>query len=283
MVDANAVVRNQDEMLPARVGMVSFLNMAPIRCLWRERVRVPGWSMREEVPAVLNRLLFGGELDLASISSHEYALHSSEYLILPGLSIAAAGAVGSVFLFSRSPLKMLDGKRVLLSSRSQTSASLTRIILGDFEGVEPIYQVGELKGDSWEAVLSIGDEALRLAAEGRYPHRYDLAEIWCRRTGLPFVFALWAVNRRFFQQSPSTVRAIHHELIRCQRVGLNDIERICRKEAPLIPMTKEACRRYLSGMDFDLDPAQQAGLTVFFELLIKRGEVPDEALPLKFI
>src|SRR5256885_8655845 len=46
-----------------------------------------------------------------------------------------------------------------------------------------------------EAVLVIGDPALKLAAAGTYAHRYDLGAEWKRWTGKPFVFAVWAATR----------------------------------------------------------------------------------------
>lgn len=268
---------------PARIGMVSFLNTAPVCQTWKQTVREPAWRVTEAPPTLLNRLLHRGELDLALVSSHEYALHPESYRIMAGLAIAATGAVGSVFLFSRYPLAELGDRLVLLSSRSQTSASLTKIIIEDFEQVYPRYEIGEEQRGDWAAVLAIGDEALRWAAAGEYPYQFDLAEIWHQQTGLPFVFALWAVREDFYLAWPETLASIHRELKRCLREGLADLEGICRVAAPRIPMSEEACRRYLAGMQYDLDLRQQAGLIRFFELLIKRGEVPAAALPLKII
>ncbi|ADH85275.1 menaquinone biosynthetic enzyme MqnA/MqnD family protein [Desulfurivibrio alkaliphilus] len=274
------------KQIEARVGMVSFLNTAPIYETWRRTVKEPTWLLREAPPTVLNHLLYRGELDLAMVSSQEYALHPESYRVLADLSIAATGAVGSVFLFARRPLEELDRALVLLSSRSQTSVSLVKIILEDFYRLQPRYEIADVVSDeegAGEAVLSIGDEALFLAASGNYPHRYDLADIWYGQTGLPFVFALWAVREEFYRDRPEVVRAIHGELKRCLREGLNDLPAICRRAAPRIPMTEEECHRYLAGMQYDFSPAQQAGLSLFFQLLIERGEVPATALPLKII
>lgn len=270
----------------ARVGMVSFLNTAPVYETWRRTVNEPAWLLREAPPTVLNHLLYRGELDLAMVSSHEYALHPEKYRILADLSISATGAVGSVFLFARRPLTELNNALVLLSSRSQTSVSLVKIILEDLYRLEPRYEVADMVDEeegAGEAVLSIGDEALFLAAAGTYPYRYDLADIWYGQTGLPFVFALWAVREEFYRAQPATVQAIHRELKRCLREGLNDLSAICRQVAPRIPMAEDECRRYLAGMQYDFNPAQQAGLERFFQLLIERGEVPPAALPLKII
>lgn len=293
----NAMGNPGTPTVAARLGMVSFLNTAPTCETWRRTVKEPAWQVREAPPTLLNHLLYQGELDLAMVSSQEYALHPESYRILSDLSIAATGSVGSVFLFTRRPLGELDDALVMLSSRSQTSVSLVKIILEDFCHLRPRYEAGE--GDQYqgvggkpggdepggedEAVLSIGDEALFLAATGNYPYRYDLAEIWHQHTGLPFVFSIWAVREDFYRAQPATIRAIHRELKRCLREGLADLAAICRVVAPRIPMSQEDCRRYLAGMQYDFSPAQQAGLVHFFQLLIERGEVPATALPLKII
>ena len=112
----------------ARIGMVNFINTAPLYEKWRATVHRPEWQITEAPPTTLNRMLYDNELDLGFVSSHEYAAHPDRYRILPGLSISATGPVGSVFLFSKTDPELLTGKTVLLSSLSQTSVSLVKII-----------------------------------------------------------------------------------------------------------------------------------------------------------
>lgn len=269
----------------ARIGMVNFLNTAPLYEVWKRTVFRPDWQVTEAPPSTLNRLLHQGTLDLGFISSHEYALHPEEYKILGNLSISATGKVGSVFLFSRLTPAELDGRLVLLSSHSQTSVHLVKIILEEFYRVQPRYETGlatersDLSGV--DAILSIGDEALLLAKEGRYPHQLDLGEAWQRKTGLPFVFAVWAVREAFCRNEPDQVVAIHHELLRCLDEGRQSLWEISQNVAPRIPMSVEACHAYLNGMEYDLDPQKQEGLTLFYRYLIERGEASPAAVPLK--
>ena len=269
----------------ARIGMVNFLNTAPLYETWKRTVARPDWQVTEAPPATLNRLLHQGALDLGFISSHEYAAHPEEYKILANLSISATGRVGSVFLFSHVPPTALDGRLVLLSSQSQTSVSLVKIILERFYGVQPRYETGmatqrpELQGI--DAVLSIGDEALLLANEGRYPYQIDLGEAWQRETGLPFVFAVWAVREEFCKNEPDQVVAIHHELLRCLDEGRQNLREISSLVAPRIPLPVAACVAYLSAMEYDLDSRKQEGLILFYRYLIERGEASPAAVPLK--
>lgn len=271
--------------IAARIGMVNFINTAPLYEVWRESVRRRDWLVTEAPPSVLNRMLFDGELDLGFVSSHEYASHPGNYKILSNLSISATGPVGSVFLFSEVDFSELSERLVLLSSQSQTSVSLVKIILEEFYGVRPHYVSGlasEIGDDLVRpaAVLAIGDEALRLSEAGAYPYKLDLGEAWSRETGLPFVFAVWAVREEFCRKDPDTVVAIHHELLRCVEEGRARLAEISARVAPRIPMAVDNCRRYLQGIEYDLSDEKLQALTHFFEYLIKRGEVPASALPL---
>ncbi len=276
-----------DSTTTARIGMVNYINTAPLYEVWKRSVREPGWRVTEAPPAVLNTMLCRGELDLGFVSSHEYAAHPGLYRIMDGPSISASGQVGSVFLFSELPPEELSGQLVLLSRQSQTSAALVKILLEEYSGARPRYVVGDVLGRRFHegkpvrAVMAIGDDALRLLADGSFPHCWDLGLEWRRRTGLPFVFAVWAVREEFCRQEPDTVFAIHRQLLRCMAEGKQDLEAISRQVAPKIPMTPEACLRYLAGIEYDLGAAKKEGLEKFFSFLIKRGEAPTAALPLK--
>lgn len=264
-----------------RIGMVNFINTAALYEVWKETVHTPAWQVVEAAPADLNRMLASGELDLGIVSSHEYADHPRQYQILPGLSISATGPVGSVFLFSRFAPEQLDGKLVCLSPQSKTSNGLIKIILEDFYGVRPVYCQAGHGREEFQAVLAIGDQALRLKEEGGFPHVLDLGDIWQSRTSLPFVFAVWAVSERFVARRGSCLREIHRQLIRCAGEGRGRLDEISRLVAPRIPMPPRDCLRYLQGIELDLGPDKLKGLEAFYQDLIRRNEVMPHALPVK--
>ncbi len=191
----------------ARIGMVNYINTAPIYEVWKEKVKHADWEIIEAAPSALNKMLAAGEIDLGFVSSCEYAFRPEKYKILGDLSISATGPVGSVFLFSRVAPENLDGKLVLLTGQSDTSVCLLKIIMEEFFKVRPRYIVGDVlrNKDSLQdiqAVLAIGDDALRLQAENYLPLQLDLAEIWHEKTDLPFVFAICAVQEEFVTQHP---------------------------------------------------------------------------------
>ncbi len=275
----------EKKKISARIGMVNFINTAPFYEVWQRSVRRPEWHITAAPPTVLNEMLFNGELDLGFISSHEYGAHPELYKILGGLSISATGPVGSVFLFAREEPGNLQGKKVLLSAQSQTSVALVKIILEEFYGVQPVYEHGAINvleiSQDFAAVLAIGDDALRLREQGSFPVRMDLSEVWQQQTGLPFVFAVWAVREEFCRRDPVTVVEIHQELQRCIMEGKDDLIQICELVAPRIPMEVAACHTYLQGVEYDLGPQKVAALEKFFEFLVRRGEAAPSSLPLK--
>jgi chorismate dehydratase len=59
----------------ARIGMVNYINTAPIYETWKKQGAQPaGWQMVEAPPVTLNRMLAAGDLDLGLVSSHEYCI-----------------------------------------------------------------------------------------------------------------------------------------------------------------------------------------------------------------
>jgi chorismate dehydratase len=270
----------------ARIGMVNYINTAPIYESWKSRGHPGGWKMIEAPPSTLNRMLAAGELDLGFVSSHEYCARPSLYRILADLSISANGSVGSVFLFSRVDPGSLNGCPVLLSGQSQTSVYLVKIILEEFYGVKPCYSMGDVGSaiiDEATALLAIGDQALRLVGDERFPYQLDLGAAWHQFTGLPFVFAVFAVREDFCVGAPETLALIHRELVRCATMGRENLEAVCQIAAPRIPMHPDECYVYLRAIGYDLGAEKQLGLERFYRYLIERGEGAAEALPIKIV
>ena len=85
-----------------RLGRISYVNMAPVFYrLEHEVEEVTG------VPTELNRRLVAGELDLAPISSIEWARNADRLRILPRLCVGSEGAVDSIQLVSKQPLEQV--------------------------------------------------------------------------------------------------------------------------------------------------------------------------------
>ena len=269
-----------------RIGMVNFINTAPLYEVWKETVQRPDWQVIEAPPVELNRLLFAHELDMGLVSSHEYGAHPEKYRLLNNVSISASGPVGSVFLFSTCEPAELNDRLVILSGQSMTSVSLVKIILEEFYHVFPRYRKGralEAHKEEQDAsgVLAIGDEALLLAQSNIYPYKLDLGEIWHDRTSLPFVFAVWAVREEFCRQEPEMVREIEHHLQGCIQQGKKNLQEISSRVAGRVSMSPDACYEYLCGIEYDFGPQKKKSLERFIEYLIAREKTEPNALPLK--
>ena len=159
-----------------RLGRISYVNMAPV--FYRLEAEV---EEVQGVPTELNARLLAGELDLAPISSIEYARNADRLRMLPRLCVSSEGAVDSIQLVSRKPLEHV--RTVAVTPESATSVVLTKVLLPEATHV-PF-------GEEADATLLIGDAALKSAFEDPTPH-HDLGRLWLERTGLPMVFAVWA-------------------------------------------------------------------------------------------
>ena len=270
----------------ARIGMVNYINTAPIYEVWKERVHPAHWQIIEGQPSHLNRLLAEDRIDLGFVSAIAYAQAPERYQVLADLSISATGPVGSVFLFSRVEPEQLDGRLVVLTRQSETSVALVRILLEEFYRVHPRYTVGTVYGPEAEtaeasAVLAIGDDALRIRTEGLYPVVLDLGELWHRTTGLPFVYSVVTVRDEFLATEPDTARAIRTALVDCREEGAGRMPEICDRVSRRIPMDCQECSSYLHGLEYDLSPVKLKALELYFQYLVDRGEVPAAAVPVK--
>lgn len=268
-----------------RLGRIGYLNVLPIYHPLEAGWLKHGFTFTSGPPAELNRLIRAGGLDISSVSSVEYARHPERYLLLPDLAIASRGPVKSVLLLSRVPVETLGGKPLLVTSESHTSAALLRIVLDRVFGVAPRYETAPHSirqalalGHEAPAVLAIGDEALFLRTDPRFPHQLDLGEVWRGWTGLPFVFGVWVVRREAALAQPEKALDAARLLAESKRIGVAAIEEI----VSLAALTKSALsraelRRYFDRLGYDLGPEEQAGLRRFFDCLAENRLI--EAAP----
>ncbi len=259
------------------LGMVNYINTSHIYIPWKEMGPLEGWSVLEGYPTLLNEKLLRGEIDAGIISSFSYGLNSDRYLLLPNLCISATGAVNSVTLFSKRPLNALGSALIYLTPQSATSVSLLRLILELFYGLRPRYETGKfrdfMQNNKAGAYLAIGDEALRLRDQNGLFH-FDLAEIWLEQTGLPFVFAVWAVRKECWTDRAELVLSLKQRLLQCYNVGQMELKKISQQVAGRIPMSPAQCLSYLKGIELEFTAEKQRGLERFFELLVDACSAP---------
>jgi chorismate dehydratase len=249
---------------PVRVGAVNYLNTKPLIC--DLELLAPQAELSLEVPSRLANLLAAGQLDVALIPVIEY-FRAGCYSIVPNIAIASRGPVLSVTLFSRVPWTAI--RRVALDAGSRTSAALTEILLRKRYGVSA--EILSLPLDSAaedvdaDAVLLIGDRAMR-ACLPVFAHAFDLGQEWFDWTGLPFVYAVWAVREG------ADLCGVDEALRQAKQRGLDRVGPIAFAEAPRLGLDAGFCRRYLSNiLHFDLGPREQAGLHHYYMLACELG------------
>ena len=266
-----------------RVGRIPWINCGPIYgAIDRGLVPLEA-ELVTGTASELNDLLAAGELQVSVVSAVEYARSAAAYHLLPDLAISCDGAVHSVALFSRRPIAELDGHTVLVTASSRTSVLLLELLCRHRWKVRPRFataraearDLDSLAGLPHDGLLVIGDAALLLAAQGRYPVRVDLGSEWKAWTGLPFVFAVWAARR---EASPAEVSAVHRCLLHSRDWGLEHLDLLAAEGARATGVASEVCRAYLSNLDYALSYRHLAGLTDFFRRLALDGLVPDGSL-----
>jgi chorismate dehydratase len=260
--------------IPLRIGAVNYLNTKPLICDLDQLA--PDAELILDVPSRLAERLAEGTLDVGLIPVIEY-FRAGCYSIVPNISIASRGPVLSVTLFSRVPWR--DIKRVALDEGSRTSAALTQMLLRKRYGVQP--QLVPLPLDraaeeaDADAVLLIGDRAMRACLPG-FAHAYDLGQEWHDWTGLPFVYAFWAVREG------AVLGSVEDALVEAKRRGCARIGEIAHREAPGLGLDAGFCRRYLGNIiHFDLGPREQAGLHHFYMLACELG-LARRGVPLEY-
>jgi chorismate dehydratase len=245
-----------------RLGRISYVNMAPV--FFRLDTDV---DEAQGVPTALNEQLLAGELDIAPISSIEYARNADRLRILPRLCVSSEGAVDSIQLVSKTPLEHV--RSVAVTPESATSVVLTKVLLPEARHV-PL-------GEQADANLLIGDAALKSAFEDPTPH-YDLGRLWLERTGLPMVFAVWAAP----EPVVDGLLELQDALVASVRAARAEPELLAYEASDRYGYPPGFLARYFEKLRYSFGPRERAGLLTFLELARDVGEL-DRVPELRFV
>jgi chorismate dehydratase len=252
---------------PLRLGAVRYLNTKPLV----HGLAAGGVDVRFDLPSRLADQLAAGRLDVALIPVIEL-FRDPGYRIVSDACIACRGPVMSVKLFFRTPPAKVAS--LAIDEGSRTSAALARILLAEQHGVRPAIEslpidagLGDTRAD---AVLVIGDRALDRGAtpgEARaFQVVWDLGDEWCRWTGLPFVFAVWAARPGI------DARAVEPLLAAARDSGRANLAAIAAAEAAPHGLTVPQCLGYLrDNLHYDLGPREREAISRFHRLADTMG------------
>ncbi|HEX9092874.1 MAG TPA: menaquinone biosynthesis protein [Coriobacteriia bacterium] len=248
-----------------RLGHIQFINCLPLYYgLVKNDVLLDVDLVRAD-PKDLAVSLVDGGLDIAPIPSIEYARHADDLVLLPDIAISSFGEVQSILLLSKVPAGELGGATVALTAASRTSQVLARVLLAKRWDAECAYV--EMPSDlpvmlkDADAVLLIGDDALRAywqRPEGL--HAYDLGEEWTGWTGLPMVYAVWAVRRGYAEGDPAAVRAVADALGGSLSYCRAHLDEISEYAARWEEFPAEMFRSYFDALQFRFGPQYRDGL-----------------------
>jgi chorismate dehydratase len=282
--------------MTVRVGHIGFLNCYPLYHGLEQagmladdrqpdRPGRPAVELLPGVPTDLNRMLAAGEIDLGPVSSIAYAHDYRRLLLSRRLSISSFGAVDSIQLVTRAPLREI--RTVALTPQSATSVVLLKTILKlrfrqdvSYSNLDGSVEAALADHD---AVLVIGDqglEALYFPAPGTVCH--DLGALWQEWTGLPMVYAVWAAREDFARENGAELLAVEENLARCMVYGRDHLAEVVESALGRYRFDRADLTRYFARLRYDFTSKYRDGLVRFYELAHEAGEL-DEVPPLRFI
>jgi chorismate dehydratase len=149
--------------------------------------------IRDKPLASRNRLI-EGLVQSALIGTLDYAKGKGSWKLFPDICVAAKGSFKTINLFFNKEIRDLSSVTVDLND--PTAVALLKIIMQEKYEISP--ELIELNGNLDEqlrkadAALLSGNKAFEIQQSNKI--FIDLGEEWYDLTGLPFVYALWAVH-----------------------------------------------------------------------------------------
>jgi chorismate dehydratase len=243
-----------------KIGRIPFINMAPffhfLGARWLEQ-----HQLIDGDPRRLGERARLGELDAAPFSyvDGQALVAGGDFEWLADLGIAGFGPIHSILLCGVTRLSGLEDGLISISPQTATTVRLLELLLTQRDKV-PGWRFTS-PDDNAAARLFIGDQALRRRLEyGSLEPQLDLCAEWGAWTGLPFVFARWAVRREL----PAKAKAeLALSLRSSLDLSLGDLPHVAQAQADRIGLAPEAVQGYLQGIRFRLGPAELEGAALF--------------------
>lgn len=202
-----------------RLGYIDYLNCFPFYFRMFEKEPLENVSIFPAYPSKLNTMIAKGELDLSPISSAAFPAIQNDVQLLSEFCLSSVGYVRSVVLVSNCPIEELNGRKVGLSSASQTSVVLLKLLLQKYYRINPVYVPSPPLPNlnMVDAALVIGNEAMSDSIT-RVKFMYDIGELWLLKTGYPVVFAVFVLRDESLaskRQSADAVITSFRKSLRC--------------------------------------------------------------------
>jgi chorismate dehydratase len=102
----------------------------------------------------------------------------------------------------------------------------------------------------------------------------DLGAQWRDWSGLPMVFAVWAVRKDFAAAYPGMVKDVHEAFLRSRDLCLDELDDVAEAAARWEPFDAATLASYFRTLDFSLGERQIDGVREFAKRAAALGEVP---------
>ena len=244
---------------------IPYANAAPFYALWSDAP----FSVRNLAPRDLGREAETGHVDLGLMATGDYLRLRDRFEMLAPMGVAARGPVQSVLLFSRRPANALGDALISVTPETSTSIRLLKLLLNARRGLSNVRYVRGLEPAQADALLLIGDQAMRTRnrpPEG-FVHTLDLGADWLDWTGLPFVYAAWVVRTALDSALKTDLRSFLESSLAAGLAALPEIAR--RETGP--GWSAAEMEGYLRRFHYRFGPEDLQGLGRFEALLTEHG------------
>lgn len=235
------------------LGAVAFLNARPLVEGLDEDPRI---RLEYAVPSVLFEWLVGHRV-AASLIPVVDLVSDPPVKPVSDACIASDGETLTVRVFSRVPPGGVDRLRV--DGDSHTSVVLAKVMWKEMFGriprTTPLREV--MPSAKEDGVLLIGDKVITHRPRG-FAFEVDLGAAWRELTGLPFVYAVWAM---LADEDPGDLPEL---LSRSRDLGVSRLSEIAERRATTAGWPVDIARRYLAEyMDYRMTDRHREGMELF--------------------
>ncbi len=252
------------------IGKIPYLNSVP----FYNYLNNDSFKIIPINPRRLGQLFKREEIEAGLISLMDY-FDQEDNLDLLNWCIAAGEKVKSVLLFSKFDWNDLQDKKIGIVDDTSTSVKLLQVLLLKKYRVTTEFErmiQHETDYNIYDAVLMIGDEALSHMKTGLpgFEKVYDLAQEWYNWQKLPFVFAVWVVNKKFTNRDKFI-----DEIKKSLSKGLNNLEMIGKQHGEELGLSITETKEYLEGFNYELGENEKEAIKVFKNFVLKIEMIND--------
>jgi len=255
-----------------KLGYINYLNCYPFYYHMFEIRPIPNVQIFPRYPSELNGLMREVGLDMSPISAAAYADLEEDVVLLPDFCLSSVGYVHSVILKSMVPIEELHKKMVGLSSASQTSVVILKILLEHYYSIKPLYLTTNPnpshKNHNIDAALIIGNEAM---VQGVSPYTYDLGDLWFRKTGYSVVFAVFAVREPIVEHNSPDIMAVANSYQQSLACLDHDREILIQKAMARYPAVKWDIDSYYRSLEYTFTPELKEALSFYLSMAGELG------------